>query len=405
MLSFLWGGDAATEPWADSGRDGAKADRVRGAVKPSVVRALDVSALRASGFKGRLVWASSDDDEYHALRASAFSFSAAGYPACVTLPTDAQDVVVLVKALREPAQNGDVVVAVSAGKHSFLCMLDDAVNIDLQRLSGAVPDLDKRVVHVLGGTKIQVVDAALAGTGFGFVTGTNGDTGVEGLTFAGGLGFLARLHGPACDSIVEAEVVLETGELVVCRDDNEHAMLMRALRGGGGNFGVVTRLTMELVPVSACMGGEVIRLTPTWASARTLASHHNAFCKTAPPNLALGIIFPCGVPVTVSMCVAVNAPSSARTYADVPELQQVYDLPGAWLRFNKMKPLDYHTQVQCLVAEHQKQLWRDSVKCRTECYNEPQTVTSQPFPPPSLASTPANLSTSSIALLRSYSPT
>lgn len=204
------------------------------------------------------------EDAYHKQRERPFYFNDANYPSAIIMPNNAEDVSEAIKIFNKIHRDNNMyTLGVAGGCHSSYCMVDNAIIIDMERMNAATVDTESETLTLQGGAKIEVGNAALNGTGLGFMTGTNGDTGVSGLTLAGGAGFLGGQAGFACDTVIQAEVVLPSGEIVTANDDNEHKDLLRALRGGGGNFGVVTEWTFRLFDVSHCMGGTVVHFAPT----------------------------------------------------------------------------------------------------------------------------------------------
>lgn len=167
-------------------------------------------------------------------------------PAVIVRPRDAAEVgiaVVLAGAHRLP-------LAVRGGGHHVagLATDDGALVIDLRDLRTVEVDAAARVARVGGGATWADVDAATAPHGLVAAGGLVSETGVAGLTLSGGMGWLRRRVGLSCDNLVAAEVVLADGRIVVC-DEDRHPDLFWAIRGGGGNFGVVTRFDVRLHPL------------------------------------------------------------------------------------------------------------------------------------------------------------
>ena len=178
------------------------------------------------------------------------------------------------KVVRVAADTG-LPLAVRCGGHSFagLGTCDDGIVCDLSRLNAVVVDPHTRTVEVGGGALLGDVDAA--GERFGLVTpaGVVSHTGVGGLTLGGGMGYLSRRFGLTIDNLLEVDIVTADGRLSRV-DSDEQSELFWAIRGGGGNFGVVTRFKFRmhaLGPVS------IRRWTyPTAATAETLRRYRDA---------------------------------------------------------------------------------------------------------------------------------
>jgi FAD/FMN-containing dehydrogenase len=147
-------------------------------------------------------------------------------------------------------------VAVRGGGHNPAghCVLDDGVVIDLSEMRAVEVDAPARIARSGGGATWLDFDAATQAAGLVTPGGVVGSTGVAGLTFGGGIGHLTAQHGLTCDNLVGAELVTPAGD-VVHADADENPELLWGLRGGGGNFGVATRLEFRLHPLERVVGG------------------------------------------------------------------------------------------------------------------------------------------------------
>jgi FAD/FMN-containing dehydrogenase len=154
------------------------------------------------------------------------------------------------------ARDNDLPVAVRGGGHSVpgFGTVDDGVVVDLSAMRAVTVDAGARTARVQGGATLGDLNDATHAHGLATTGGIVSTTGVAGLTLGGGLGYLMRGVGLACDNLVSAEVVTADGR-VITADEGRHDDLLWALRGGGGNFGVVTSLGFRLHPVAEVYGG------------------------------------------------------------------------------------------------------------------------------------------------------
>ena len=175
-------------------------------------------------------------------------------PAAIAVCHSTDDVVAAVRAARAAG----LPIAVRGGGHSVAGhgIADGAFVVSLAAMRDVVVDPDRRLAHAAGGAQWLDVDTATTAYGLAVPGGTFVDTGIGGLTLGGGLGWLMPLAGLTCDNLVEAEVVTADGSIVIAGPETEPELLW-ALRGGGGNFGVVTRFTYRLTPVPRIVGGRI----------------------------------------------------------------------------------------------------------------------------------------------------
>ena len=148
------------------------------------------------------------------------------------------------------ARAHDLPIAVRGGGHGVAgnALVDDGLVIDLSAMRAVDVDPERRVAHAEGGCTLGDVDRETQRFGLAAPLGVVSETGIAGLTLSGGLGWLRRLHGLSCDNLIAAEVVTAEGEVLRASED-ENPDLFWAIRGGGGNLGVVTSFEYRLHPV------------------------------------------------------------------------------------------------------------------------------------------------------------
>jgi FAD/FMN-containing dehydrogenase len=167
-------------------------------------------------------------------------------PALFVRAVDTADVIATVNYARERR----LPISVRGGGHNVAgnALCDGGVVVDLTAMNGVRVDLDRKTVRAGGGARLGDVDHATLAHGLGVPFGVVSRTGIAGLTLHGGLGFQTRRLGLTCDSLIGADVVTAEGELLHT-DEDRNPDLLWALRGGGGNFGVVTSLEYRLHPI------------------------------------------------------------------------------------------------------------------------------------------------------------
>jgi FAD/FMN-containing dehydrogenase len=177
------------------------------------------------------------------------------HPALIVRCVDVADVIGAVNFARER----QLTLAVRGGGHNGpgLGTCDDGVVIDLSRMKGIRVDPAARTVRVEGGCVWGDVDHATHPFGLATPSGFISSTGVGGLTLGGGIGYLARAHGLTIDNLLGVDMVLADGSFVTA-DAEHNPDLFWAVRGGGGNFGVVTSFLFRLHPISTVYGGPML---------------------------------------------------------------------------------------------------------------------------------------------------
>jgi len=164
---------------------------------------------------------------------------------------------------------------------------DGGLVIDLSAMRGVQVDSERQTARVEPGATWKDFDEEAQRYGLATTGGLVSSTGVAGFTLGGGVGWLVRKHGLACDNLLAAEVVTADGQVVRASAD-EHADLLWGLRGGGGNFGVVTSFEFALHPVPTVVGGLVAHPLPR---AREVLRFYRDFIATAPDELTTVAIF------------------------------------------------------------------------------------------------------------------
>jgi FAD/FMN-containing dehydrogenase len=239
--------------------------------------AANAARAELGSFGDRLI--GPEDPRYDEARAL-FNAMIDRRPVLIARCTSADEVAAVIRFAREH----DLPLAVRSGGHNGggLGSVDDGVVCDLSLLKSIAVDPESRTVRVAAGCVWNDVDAATGPAGLAVPTGILSSTGVAGLTLGGGHGHLTRRHGLTIDSLLSARMVLADGSQVTASAE-EHPDLFWAIRGGGGNFGVVTEFTFRAHPVETIVGGPTF-----WAIEDTdeLLAAYREWLPSAPRNVS-----------------------------------------------------------------------------------------------------------------------
>src|SRR4051812_25627619 len=237
----------------------------------------DIDVLRAQ-LRGPLI--DPDDSTYDEVR-QLYNGMIDKRPRLIARCVDIADVIAAVNFGREH----DLLIAVRGGGHNGpgLGSCDDGLVIDLSSMNSVRVDPSARTVRAEAGCTSGDVDHATHQFGLAVPFGIVSTTGVAGLTLGGGSGYLTRKYGLTIDNLLEADVVLANGSFVTA-SPTQHPDLFWALRGGGGNFGVVTSFLFQAHPVSTGYGGPIF-----WDAthAKAVMQAYRDYLPQAPEELGI----------------------------------------------------------------------------------------------------------------------
>ena len=203
-------------------------------------------------------------------------------PAAVIYCAGAGDAIAAVQF----ARSENLLVSVRAGGHNVAgsSVCDGGLVIDVSRMKQIEVDPARRIARAQAGLNLGEFDTATQAHGLATTMGVNADTGIAGLTLGGGFGKLGRKHGLTCDNLVAADIVTADGRLLRA-SATENADLFWGIRGGGGNFGIVTTFEYRLHPVGPLLlAGSVLY---RYEHARAAMEFYAAFSSKAPDELSL----------------------------------------------------------------------------------------------------------------------
>jgi FAD binding domain/Berberine and berberine like len=230
------------------------------------------------GFRGEIILP--DSPGYDGAR-KIWNASIDKRPALIARCSGTADVAAAVRF----GQENDLLTAIRGGGHNVAgrALCDGGIVIDLSRMKGIRVDAKNRTARVQGGCTLGDVDHETHLFGLAVPAGVVSKTGIAGLTLGGGVGWLVRKYGLTCDNVLSFDVVTAGGKFLVA-SASENEDLFWALRGGGGNFGVVTSFEYRSHPVSTVLGG--LLLHPRNQAAAVLRFYRD-FIKSAPEELTV----------------------------------------------------------------------------------------------------------------------
>jgi FAD/FMN-containing dehydrogenase len=231
-------------------------------------------ALRAQ-LTGDLI--TPDNAGYDDARTTLYGTTA--FPLAVVRVSSAEDVAATVTFAREHA----IPLAVRSGGHSLAqySVVDGAIVVDFTAMKHVSIDPEARIARVEAGATSGDLATPAHEHGLALSTGDTHSVGIGGLTTGGGIGFMVRKYGLAIDNLLEVEVVTADGRILIA-SQSENPDLFWAIRGGGGNFGIIVRFTFQLAPVDRILGGDLML-----PANREVIRAYLEYATTAPEDLTL----------------------------------------------------------------------------------------------------------------------
>eukprot|EP00301_Raphidiophrys_heterophryoidea_P004483 c11943_g1_i1.p1 GENE.c11943_g1_i1~~c11943_g1_i1.p1 ORF type:complete len:495 (+),score=111.87 c11943_g1_i1:126-1610(+) len=321
--------------------------------KSSVVSALD-------GLKAKLGCPilTLDDAAYNDARKRPFNRDTWGFPFAIAQAKSASDV----EAIMQFAETHKLPLCLASGCHADASMINGSLCIDLCQMRAIDLDIPNKTVTVGAGCRNCDVSNALAEHNLAVPVGTHPGPGVAGLTLSGGFGYLSRLHGLAIDNLLAIEIVTPSDNKAktVSKDTTEFADLFWAVKGGGGNFGVLTKLTYKLHSVPAvCSLAENVYLAPKKKHATKIVENFDALmfgeAALADRNFTGIMVLPCKAPVVPTLFTHVGENPGKGAFKN-PLFKQAKHLGGAMgiKLAKKKKSGNFHTVLQAHLGDVEK---------------------------------------------------
>ena len=206
-------------------------------------------------------------------------------PAVIVQCAQADDVPSVIRFARE----NKLELSIRGAGHNIAgnALCDNGIMIDFSRMKNVRVEAGKKRAYVEPGATLADLDAAIQAHGLATPVGINSTTGIAGLTLGGGFGWLTRKYGMTIDNLVSVDLIMADGKKLHA-SENENADLFWAIRGGGGNFGVVTQFEFRLFPV----GPEIVAglIVFPFDQARQILNRYREFVNTAPEDLNVWVV-------------------------------------------------------------------------------------------------------------------
>lgn len=247
------------------------------------------------------------DDGYDSAR-RVYNGSIDRHPAVIARCAGVDDI----RHSLEFARRSAIPATVRAGGHNVAgrALNDGGLVIDLTAMRGIRVDPRNRTAYAQPGLRYRDFDSETQAFGLATTGGTVSETGIAGLTLGGGIGWLMRLHGMACDNLISADVVTSDGNFLTA-SEQENSDLFWALRGGGGQFGIVTNFQYRLHPRGELLGGMLVH---PMARARDVMRSSRDFMRSANDETIAftGLLHgPDGTPVALQLCAHFGPPEES----------------------------------------------------------------------------------------------